>query len=71
MTLSVILVSLGVIGLVVTFVTLLWLAKKQKGLPTWGLVILSFVILVSIFLTAFGDKVSVVSSISSDVADDK
>ena len=71
MSLSVILVSLGIVGLVVVFVSLLWLTKKQKGMPTWLFVIFCLVFLVSVFLTAFGDKIKVISSISSGAADDR
>ena len=71
MSLSVILVSLGIVGLVVVFVSLLWLTKKQKEMPTWLLVIFCLVFFVSVFLTAFGDKIKVISSISSGAADDR
>ncbi len=70
-TFALTLIGVGVIGCLSCFAFLIWRTKRKIGLSNWSVGILTLLFLGSLFLTAFGTQVKIVSPISSGRADDK
>lgn len=71
MDFSVTMELLGVLGLIATFSAMVFMIKRKSGIALGPLLLLGIVFCGSTFLCVFGDKIKVISSISSGAADDK
>jgi nitrate/nitrite transporter NarK len=68
--LGIVLVPIGVIGLIGAFRYAVVSAQAKNGMPSSTLITLTIVFAVSLFLTALGGQVKIISSLSSGDADD-